>query len=131
MSKQKAETPQRRAAKAVIEAAAETPAGPGDEALNEAVHAARLAERERLVAILALEEAKDRHQLAVKLATTTDLSVEQARELLAAAPAENVTPAVPEPATPLGLELTAAATAPRADETKQRWDAVLKRMGAN
>ena len=124
MTTKKTEAAQRRAA----EAAAETPAAPNDEALEEIVRAARLSERERIGAILALEEAKDRHRLAVKLATTTDLSPEQARELLAAAPAEAVTPAVPEPASPLGLELTAAATAPRKDG-KAAWEDFLRRKG--
>ncbi len=124
MSKPKSEAPQRKAA----ETAAETPAEQTNEALEEAERAARLAERERIGAILALEEAKDRHQLAVKLATTTDLSAEQARELLAAAPAENATPAALEPASPLGLELTAAANAPRKDG-KAAWEDFLRRKG--
>ena len=128
MSTKKTESPQRRAAKALAEAAAETPAEQTNEALEEVVRAARLAERKRIGAILALEEAKGRHQLAVKLATTTDLSVEQARELLAAAPAESATPAVPEPASPLGLELTAAATTPRKDG-KAAWEDFLRRKG--
>ncbi len=48
---------------------------------------ARKTERERLAAILGAPEAKGREELARTLATETDLSVEAAKKILAAAPA--------------------------------------------
>lgn len=46
----------------------------------------RKAERTRLAAILAHAEAKDRQPLALSIATETDMDVEQAGKVLAAAP---------------------------------------------
>ena len=90
--------------------------------------AAKQAERERIAGILALDEAAERMALAVKLATTTELPVEQARDLLAAAPTEKHASVTGDPASPLGLELTTAATQQSGDDVMKRWDAVLERI---
>ena len=120
MSKTNTDVPQQQKA-------AETPAA-DDKALAQAAAAAKQAERERIAGILALDEAAERMALAVKLATTTELPVEQARDLLAAAPTEKHASVTGDPASPLGLELTTAATQQSGDDVMKRWDAVLERI---
>lgn len=56
----------------------------------------RLAERRRAESIMTIPAAAERPRLALHLATATDVSVEQARELLDSAPRE------PESADPIG-----------------------------
>ena len=74
--------------KSVDEARAALAAAPAAAAgsLPSAADAIR-AERNRLAAITSLPEAKGREGLAMSLATTTDLTVDQAKAALAAAPA--------------------------------------------
>lgn len=59
----------------------------------------RNAERERIQGILNCEEAAERKELAEHLALQTDLSVEAARGILAAAPAKKAEPAAASPFT--------------------------------
>ncbi|WP_316185372.1 MULTISPECIES: hypothetical protein [unclassified Bradyrhizobium] len=68
------------------------------------------AERDRIAAINALPEAKGREGLAMTLATSTDMSVDQVRAALAAAP-------------------TAAADGARDSEIGLLWDQVLSSKG--
>lgn len=70
------------AAAPAVEAAA--PAAPAAEA---AAPAAGPSEKDRIKAILSCDEAKDRADLANHLALNTDLSVEDAKGILAASPA--------------------------------------------
>lgn len=70
---------------------------PDQAATEKAAADARVAERARVSGIITCEEAKGRTQLANHLAMKTDMSVEQAKETLAAAPVEAAAPAAGNP----------------------------------
>lgn len=116
-------------------AAVKAPAGDGpvmdmEQVRREALAEGRSAERERIGAILTSQEAAGREALARELALTTELTPDQAAKVLSAAPKEAAIPVQPEAASDLGLELVSAtATAGKADPM-DRWDTVLKKMGA-
>lgn len=59
-----------------------------DAARREGAEAAKKAERERVSAIMGCDEAKDRQKLANHISMKTDMSLEDAKSMLAAAPAE-------------------------------------------
>lgn len=95
---------------------------------------ATTAERTRISAIMALDEARDRDALARHIAFSTDMSADDARGMLAAAPvASTPAPAAPQPApaqpaparagdAPGGLVLAPGAQAPNAaDKADEMW----------
>lgn len=93
---------------------------------------ARKAERERVAAIIGCEEAKGREQLAQHVASNTDLSVEQAKAMLNAAPkTSSVTnPLAAAMAGVKNPEVGSAAGEPSAeDETISFINATLKPEG--
>lgn len=69
-----------------------------DEALAEGHKAGARAERDRLSAIMGCEQAKDRAGLALKMALTTDMSLEQVSGILAELPAEKAAAVEQKPA---------------------------------
>ncbi|MDA9407941.1 hypothetical protein [Bradyrhizobium sp. CCBAU 45384] len=87
--------------------------------LRTAVSVALKRDRARIGAILAAPEAAGRESLARTLATTTDMSVEQVKAALAAAPAADAA----------ALPPTSSVTAASADDTAALWDQALSARG--
>lgn len=69
-----------------------------EQAKREAVQMALKADRERRGAIMALPETKGREALAAHLESTTEMTVDQVKATLAAAPVAQPTAALPDPA---------------------------------
>jgi len=71
---------------------------------------ARQAERARMNGIMSCEEAKDKPKLASHLAMNTEMSVDDAKAVLAAAAPEKQEAATPAPADPLAAAMAASGT---------------------
>ncbi|MGY4355533.1 hypothetical protein QA633_43630 [Bradyrhizobium barranii] len=114
--------------RSVDEARASLAAAPVAAAANVLAAAATIkAERNRFAAILALPEAKGREGLAVTLATTTDMSVDQIKAALAAAPAAvSVTRAGD---TGIGLSVDQGKQQQNRQDASALWDAALTSRG--
>lgn len=85
------------------------------------------AERSRIAAILALPGAAGREGLAVTLATTTDMSVDQIKAALAAAPAAVAGERAGD--TSIGLSVDQGKQQQNSQSTSAMWDAALTSRG--
>ncbi|MDH2341506.1 hypothetical protein [Bradyrhizobium sp. SSUT77] len=85
------------------------------------------AERARFATILALPEAKGREGLAVTLATTTDMSADQIKVALAAAPAAVAGERAGD--TEIGLSVDQGKQQQNSQSTSVLWDAALTSRG--
>lgn len=86
------------------------------------------ADRERMAAISALPEAKGREGLAMHLATTTEMTVDQVKASLASAPLDAAAVAAMWDAalTSRGMKVGAGAAG---DSAASAWDSVLRMKG--
>lgn len=75
------------------------------EDVTKAAAAARVAERERMSAITGCDEAKDKPKLASHIAMNTEMSVDDAKKMLAAAAPEVTSAAAPAPQAPAKAEV--------------------------
>ncbi|MET4043964.1 hypothetical protein [Bradyrhizobium sp. RT6a] len=114
--------------RSVDEARASLAAAPPAAAANVPAMAGTIkAERDRFAAILALPEAKGREGLAVTLATTTDMSTDQVKVALAAAPAAVAGERAGD--TDIGLSVDQGKQQQTRQNVTDMWDAALTSRG--